>query len=100
MSAQNWADPDARSVAVLLDGSKDPDLDMDGTPLLDDDFLVLFNAWWEPLIFAVPAEVASRDWTIQVDSFDPARTGMAAGRIEVGPRSVVVLRLPQPPALS
>ena len=34
MSDQNWADPMARSVALWIDGSTDPDVDADGTPAL------------------------------------------------------------------
>ena len=60
----------------------------------DDDFLVLVNAWWEALTFQVPADVAKQQWEIGCDSFDPARTGDAATNLEVGPRSIVVLRSP------
>ena len=92
MTDQNWADPGARSIALLVDGSKDPDLDEDGTPLVDDDFLVFVNGWWEPLTFVVPEEVSSRGWDIMCDSYDPARNGTDGGSLEVGPRSAVVLR--------
>ena len=44
----------ARALAIYLDGSDDPDRAEDGTPLLDDDFLVLVNSWWEPLDFTLP----------------------------------------------
>ena len=54
MTAADWADPSALSLAVYLDGSDGPDRAEDGTPLLDDDFLVLVNAWWEPLDFVLP----------------------------------------------
>ena len=54
MTAENWADPNARSVALFIDGSTDPDVGADGTPMVDNDFLVLINAWWEPLTFTVP----------------------------------------------
>ena len=60
MTAENWADPIARSVALFIDGSTDPDVGVDGTPMVDDDFLVLINAWWEPLTFAVPADLSAR----------------------------------------
>jgi len=90
MTEQNWTDPLARSVAVLIDGSVDPDCGADGTPLVDDHFLVLINGWGEPLAFAMPAEVSTRCWQIVCDTFDPARIGTAARRIEVGPRSLVV----------
>ena len=94
MTSADWADPLARSVALFIDGATDPDVGEDGTPMEDDDFLVLVNAWWEPLAFQVPADVATRQWEIVCDSFDPARTGNAATNLEVGPRSMVVLRSP------
>jgi isoamylase len=46
------------------------------------------------LAFQLPADVATRQWQVVCDSFDPARTGNAATSIEVGPRSMVVLRSP------
>jgi isoamylase len=111
MTAADWADPSALSLGIYLDGSDDPDQARDGTPMLDDDFLVLFNAWWEPLDFVIPATratpatgdtPATRDgqgWRAEIDSYDPA---VAAGerhagdRVTVGPRSVTVLRGPRP----
>jgi isoamylase len=94
MTSADWVDPLARSVALAIDGATDPDVGKDGTPMEDDDFLVLVNAWWEPLAFQLPADVATRQWQVVCDSFDPARTGNAATSIEVGPRSMVVLRSP------
>jgi glycogen operon protein len=99
MTAADWADPSALSVAVYLDGSDGPDRAEDGTPLLDDDFLALFNAWWEPLDFVIPATRAGLVWRAEMDSYDPAAPAVApqrhAGdRLTVGPRSVVVLSGP------
>jgi isoamylase len=94
MTSADWADPLARSIALFIDGATDPDVGKDGTPMEDDDFLVLVNAWWQPLTFQVPADVATHQWEIVCDSFDPGRTGNAAANLEVGPRSIVVLRSP------
>ena len=94
MTSADWADPLARSIALFIDGATDPDVGRDGTPMEDDDFILLVNAWWEPLAFQLPADVATRQWEIVCDSFDPARTGNAATNLEVGPRSMVVLRSP------
>ncbi|MDR3655827.1 MAG: glycogen debranching protein GlgX [Mycobacterium sp.] len=91
MSQQNWTDPEARAVAVLIDGSTDPDVAPDGTPLVDDDFLIFVNAWWEPLTFQLPADVSARRWDIVCDTFDPAHTGTAAAHVDVGSRSTVLL---------
>jgi isoamylase len=91
MSEQNWTDPEARAVAVLIDGATDPDVGPDGTPLADDDFLIFVNAWWEPLTFQLPADVSARRWDIVCDTFDPAHTGTAGGPVDVGPRATVLL---------
>ena len=92
MTGQNWTDSSARSIALFIDGSRDPDVDADGTPLVDDDFLVFVNAWWEPLTFSVPAPLVLHQWDIVCDSFDPARNELAAQQVDVGPRSAVVMR--------
>jgi isoamylase len=97
MTAADWADPDARALALYLDGSDAPDRSEDGEPLVDDDFLVLVNAWWEPLEFTLPPTRDGQTWHGEVDTFDPtvppAPTPPAAGgTLAVGPRSIVVLR--------
>jgi len=97
MTGPDWADPGALSVAIYLDGSDDPDLAEDGSPMLDDDFLVLVNAWWEPLDFVIPPVRDGLTWRPEIDSYDPAAAagappGQAGDRVTVGPRSVTVLR--------
>jgi glycogen operon protein len=82
----------AQSVALFIDGSTDPHFRSDGTPLVDDDFLIFVNAWWEPLKFRIPVDVSASRWELVCDTFDPARGGVAAETVGVGPRSLVVLR--------
>ena len=98
MTQADWDDASALAIGVYLDGSRDPDLDADGQPLVDDDFLVLVNAWWEPLEFAIPATGDGQQWQKEIDTFDPADAAgasLGAGeKVPVGPRSVVVLRRP------
>ena len=99
MNSGDWADPNARSITIYLDGSDDPDLAEDGTLLVDDDFLVLVNSWWEPLSFTLPATRPGAQWHTEIDTHDPAAPEGAAtvddgGSITVGPRSVVVLKNP------
>jgi isoamylase len=55
ITAADWSDRSALAVAIYLDGSDQPDRAADGSPLTDDDFLVLVNASWQPLGFTVPA---------------------------------------------
>jgi isoamylase len=101
MNAADWANPGALSLAIYLDGSDDPDRAEDGTLLLDDDFLVLFNAWWEALDFVVPDTGDAQTWRAEIDTYDPAATAnapqlRAGDRVSVGPRSVTVLRGQRP----
>ena len=102
MDGADWADPNARAIAIYLDGSDDPDQAEDGIPLLDDDFLVLVNSWWEPLDFVLPTTRPQAAWRTEIDTFDPAVPGrsataaQAAGdHVTVGPRSIVVLSDPR-----
>ena len=89
MTDTDWADPGARSVALLMDGATDPDIAADGTRLVDDDHLVLINAWWEAETFTVPAG----HWTVVCDTFAPERAGESVrGAARSDPRSVTVLR--------
>ena len=111
MTGTDWSDRKALAVALYLDGSDDPDRAADGTPLLDDDFLVLVNAWWKPLGFTIPATRTPRtgppgpaaggvSWHTAIDTYDPARPGEvslhAGDQLTVTPRSIVVLRGPLP----
>jgi isoamylase len=107
MDDGDWADPEALAIGIYLDGSDDPDRAEDGTLLIDDDFLVLVNAWWEPLSFTIPSTSPDHRWETEIDTFDltaPASTGpvpavagpVVAGPVVAGPRSIVVLRSSPP----
>ena len=102
MTDGDWSDASALAVALYLDGSDDPDRAADGTPLLDDDFLVLVNAWWEPLDFTLPATRDQASWRTDIDTYDPAASGSSAvarraagDHVTVGPRSILVLSDPR-----
>jgi isoamylase len=100
MTSGDWSDPNALALGIYLDGSDAPDRAADGTPLLDDDFLVLVNAWWEPLDFTIPPARPGQAWQLAIDSHDPQRAAAAAAQqagdqVTVGPRSVCVLRGPR-----
>ena len=104
MTGTDWADPNALAIALYLDGSDDPDRAADGTRLTDDDFMVLVNAWWEPLDFVLPATRPQAGWRVEIDTYDPADQAEPAGKervagdaVTAGPRSVVLLRSPLVP---
>ena len=90
MSAQDWADPSAKSVALRLDGAVEPEEGEDGSLLVDSDVALLVNGWWEPLTFALPW--ADGAWWLDLDTHDPHRPALTvADEVAVGPRSIVVL---------
>jgi glycogen operon protein len=98
MTVADWSDPNALAIALYLDGSDDPDRAADGTWLVDDDFLVLVNAWWEPLDFVLPPTREEAAWHLEIDTYDLAARGGSASaarragdHITASPRSVVVL---------
>jgi glycogen operon protein len=103
MTNSDWQDPDARSIVQYLDGSDLPDVAQDGSALVDDDFLVFVNGWWESLSMIIPNVDGAKTWTCELDTFDPS-TGSSANppmpgdpvhqgeSVTVGPRSIVILQ--------
>ncbi len=94
MTGADWSDQSALAVAVYLDGSDDPDRADDGSLMVDDDFLMLVNAWWEQLPFTIPPTRPGLTWQTEIDTYDPAHgdTVAVGDQLTVGPRSIVVLR--------
>ena len=97
MTDANWADPNSRSLTLYLNGSDDPDRGVDGGLLVDDDFLVMVNAWWEPLEFRV---LRPGPWSRVIDTTAPDEpVDQVVDRYTVGPRSVVVLERSDHPSV-
>jgi len=97
MTVANWRDPGARCITLYLDGADDPDRAADGTLLTDDDFLLMVNAWWEPLDFVVPSARPGQIWEPAIDTYEPSGIAVpgkltAGDHVTVRPRSVVVLQ--------
>ena len=102
MTDSDWSDPNALAMAIYLDGAGEPDRAADGSLLVDDDVLVLVNAWWEPLDFALPVTRPRAAWQTAIDTYDPAAAGSSAAapraaddHVTVGPRSITVLCNPR-----
>ena len=98
MTDDDWRNPSARSVAIVIDGNNHPDRREDGSLAVDDDIAVLINGWWEPLTFAVPTiDGVERTWHVELDSHDlsasppPAAALRSGSTITLGPQSIVVL---------
>ena len=103
VSHEQWADPTMHAIAVYLDGTDAPDDAEDGTNQDDDDFFILVNGFWKELPFTLPrVQPDSRNWFLEIDSYDPAASAArdfskhTGDTVTVGPRSVMVLRAPRP----
>jgi len=95
MNGEDWRVSYAKSLAVYLNGSMIPARDPRGEPVIDDSFLVLFNAGDESCPFVVPTGLQRDEWEVEIDTSDTDRNGhiYAAGdTIEAAPWALVVLR--------
>ena len=88
MTGQDWSASYARAVTMALSG----DTGAGTSP--DDPFLLMLNAWWEPLEFRVPDSLRGVDWQIEVDTTKPgaAGTDVASAGITLAGRSLLLLR--------
>jgi len=85
-----------KSVAVFLNGEAIPEPDARGERVVDDSFLLCFNAHAYPVEFVTADGQYAREWTVVIDTFDPA-TGpgvlvTAGATVAVPPRSILVLQ--------
>jgi glycogen operon protein len=91
MTPQDWNAPFARAVTMATSGATG-----DYTRP-DDPFLLMLNAWLEPLDFTVPDSLRNLTWQIEVDTSDPKTAGRAidaAAPVTLIGRSLMLLRGP------
>jgi isoamylase len=74
MSEDDWNKGYAKSLAVYLNGNAIPSPDAQGNRIIDDSFLVLFNAHSESVRFTMPEDLSGLEWEIVLYS----ATGLAA----------------------
>ncbi|SDQ48839.1 glycogen debranching protein GlgX [Quadrisphaera sp. DSM 44207] len=102
MAPEDWATGYARSVGVFLNGWAIQEPDPRGERIVDDSFLLLFNAGHEPVDFMLPAAEYGQTWTVVIDTQEGFAAGEevpAKGTRSVLGRSVVVLTRPSVEAL-
>ena len=95
MTSADWEVGFAKSLGVWLNGAAIPSPDPRGARVLDDDFMVFFNAGDAPIEFTLPAGVGA-GWQHEIDTAQPDGLcgGVADSRVTVADRAVVVLRRP------
>ena len=102
MDEEAWHNARAKSLMVFLNGSAIPAPDPRGNRVLDDSFLVMFNGHHEPIEFTLPDHEWAAAWEVVLNTVkpaahaitldDPSEQYKAGDRVDVAPRSVVLLR--------
>jgi len=99
MTPDDWTNPITRCFGLRLAGDAIPEVDSLGHRILDDTFLVLMNAHYEPLPFVLPAHRKDVRWVPIVDTREasgrPQQRQLLRGgqTYDMEARSMAVLRL-------
>jgi glycogen operon protein len=97
MTRKNWERGDAFALGVFLNGAEITERTPDGGEIVDDSFLVLFNAWRDDVTFRLPPVRFGRRWAHELSTADPELPPdgdelRARDELTVPARSVLVLR--------
>jgi len=95
MEDADWESGFAKSIAVYLNGAEMHSTDSLGHQIVDDSFLVVFNAHYDEVTFTLPPEKFGAAWVKVVDTADGFALGdqfKAGDDLPVDARSLVLLR--------
>jgi glycogen operon protein len=97
MTQRDWARGDARAIGVFLNGDEIPMTTSTGERVVDESFLLLFNAHYEQIEFKLPTKRFGARWQFALSTADPhvadgSRSYVARAGVPVESRSVLVLR--------
>jgi isoamylase len=96
MTDEDWESGFAKSLGVYLNGYGVPDLDVRGQRIVDDSFMLFFNAHHEPIDFTLPSKEYGTSWIPVIytadDVNDESKPYDAEQTVTIDARSVMVLR--------
>ncbi|MGD1174379.1 glycogen debranching protein GlgX [Mycobacterium seoulense] len=99
MTHEDWGESIHKCVAVFLNGEAITAPNARGERVVDDSFLLCFNAGEEPVEFVLPNNEYAQEWTVELDTNDPVgakddadQVMNAEEQIVVPSRSLLVLR--------
>ena len=94
MTGKDWQREDARTLGCFLNGAEIPSRTPTGAEIVDDSFLLLFNAHFEAVTFTLPTRRFGARWTVELATGDGLPEGLIPGRADVSvlDRSLVLLR--------
>ncbi len=96
MTQEQWDVGYAKSLGVFLNGQGITAVGPRGERIIDDDFLLLFNAHYETIEFSIPSGLQDKKWAVIIDTKEPRflngeNVFMGNQAVPVSPRSLVVL---------
>jgi glycogen operon protein len=94
MTQKDWQRPDAHTLGVFLNGAEIPERTPDGTDIEDASFLLLFNAYGEPITFTLPTRRFGARWNLELATSNglPEAPLSARSQVTLEGRSLVLLR--------
>jgi glycogen operon protein len=98
MEDGDWTEADARSIGMYLNGEGIPSLDDRGRRIVDDSFLLYFNASADDVPLTLPPEEYGPAWDVEIDTAgrEPGEPLAAGSSSTLAGRSVLVLRAHAP----
>jgi glycogen operon protein len=97
MTEEQWNDGFAKAIAIFLNGQEISEPGERGERIMDESFLLFFNAHYELIEFTIPSGLQHWQWQTIIDTTQPrfVEHGMwytSDKPIEVAERSVTVLK--------
>ena len=96
MTHEDWGESIHKCVAVFLNGEAITAPNARGERVVDDSFLLCFNAGEEAVEFVMPPDDYAQEWTVELDTNHPAgeagQVVSAEENISLPARSLLVLR--------
>jgi isoamylase len=99
VSDEDWHEAEAKAIGVFFNGEEIPGTDRQGQRIIDDSFLIFFNAQAEAQTFVLPPELSDRTWQLVLDTkltdgFVESAPEVVGKSLVVGGRSLIVLMHP------
>jgi isoamylase len=94
MTQKDWQREDAHTLGVFLNGEEIPEHTPDGRDVVDDSFLLLFNAYGDSITFTLPTRRFGARWQVEIATGEggPAGVVQARARVTLEGRSLALLR--------
>ncbi|SHN48018.1 glycogen debranching protein GlgX [Cryptosporangium aurantiacum] len=96
MTEDDWESDFGRAIMLFLNGQGIRELGPQGDQILDDSFVLCFNAHYESIDFTMPPSEFAAKWKVAIDTAAPGeragRIAEAGGQIPVEARSLLVLQ--------